>query len=90
MIGHSAATTDLARFGERMSASEYGEAVAEELSAAKVDVVVAHSGAGLLLPAIAGATDARLQVYLAAFVPNGYQSLMDELSDDPTRIFNAD
>jgi hypothetical protein len=89
-IGHTAVTTDLARFGERMSVTEYGEAVAEEQSAAKVDVVVAHSGAGLLLPAIASATRARLQVYLAAFVPNGCQSLMDELNDDPTHIFNAE
>lgn len=89
-IGHSAATTDLARFGERMSVTEYGKAVAEEMLAANVDVVVAHSGAGLLLPAIASATNARLQLYLAAFVPNGRQSLMDELNDDPTHIFNTE
>ena len=89
-FGHSAVTTDLARFGERMSATEYGQAVAEELSGPKVDVVVAHSGAGLVLPAIATATDATMQVYLAAFVPNGCRSLMDELNDDPTHIFNAD
>ncbi len=89
-FGHSAVTTDLARFGDRMSATEYGDAVAEELSGPKVDVVVAHSGAGLLLPAIASATDATMQVYLAAFVPNGCRSLMDEVNDDPTHIFNAD
>lgn len=89
-FGHSAVTTDLARFGERMSVTEYGEAVAEELSGPQVDVVVAHSGAGLLLPAIASATDATMQVYLAAFVPDGSRSLMDELNDDPTHIFNAD
>jgi hypothetical protein len=89
-FGHSAVTTDLVRFGERMSAIEYGKAVAEDLSGPKVDVVVAHSGAGLVLPAIAAATDATVQVYLAAFVPNGSRSLMDELNDDLTRIFNAD
>ena len=89
-FGHSAVTTDLARFGERMSATEYGQAVAEELSGPKVDVVVAHSGAGLILPAIATATDATMQVYLAAFVPQGSRSLMDELIDGPTHIFNAD
>ena len=89
-FGHSAVTTDLARFGDRMSVTEFGDAVAEELSGSKVDVVVAHSGAGLLLPSIASATNATRQVYLAAFVPNGSRSLMDELNDDPTHIFNAD
>lgn len=49
-MGHSAVTTGLARLGERLSATEYGAAVAAELSGAKVDVVVAHSGSGPLLP----------------------------------------
>ena len=89
-IGHSAVTTDLVRVGERASALEYGEAVAAEQSGASVDVVVGHSGAGLLLPAIASATDAKVQVYLAAFVPDGSRSLMDELIADPTAIFNAE
>jgi hypothetical protein len=73
-----------------LSATEYGEAVAAELSGPKVGVVVAHSGSGLLLPAIASATDATLQVYLAAFVPSGSRSLMDEVNEDATSVFNAD
>jgi hypothetical protein len=89
-IGHSAVTTDLARLGEPVTATEYGEAVAAEQSGAVVDVVVAHSGSGLLLPAIASATEARMQVFVAAFVPNGYRSLMDELNDDATSVFSAD
>ncbi|MGB8860979.1 MAG: alpha/beta hydrolase, partial [Ilumatobacteraceae bacterium] len=89
-IGHSAVTTDLARFGERASATEYAEAVAAELSGPKVDVVVAHSGSGLLLPAIASATEATMQVYLAAFVPNGSRSVMDEVNEDATAMFNVD
>ena len=36
-FGHSAVTTDLARFGERMSVTEYGKAVAEELSGLNID-----------------------------------------------------
>ena len=89
-IGHDAVTTDLARFGEGASATGYGEAVAAEHSGSRVDVVVGHSGAGLLLPAIASATETRMQVYLAAFVPDGSRSLMDELNDDATAMFNAD
>lgn len=90
-LGHTAVTTDLARFGEDMSAIEYGEAVAAELSGSRgVDTVVAHSGAGLVLPAIALATEATMQVYLASFVPLGDLSLMDEINDDATALFNAD
>jgi Alpha/beta hydrolase family len=89
-IGHDAVTTDLARFGEGASATDYGEAVAAEQSGSRVDVVVGHSGAGLLVPAIASATEARMQAYLAAFVPDGSRSLMDELNDDATAMFNAD
>ena len=89
-IGHSAVTTDLARFGEGASAIDYAEAVAAEHPGSGVDVVVGHSGAGLLLPAIASATEAKMQVYLAAFVPDGSRSLMDELNDDATAICNAE
>jgi pimeloyl-ACP methyl ester carboxylesterase len=88
--GHAAVTTDLARFGERLSAAQYGQAVAAELSGTNVDVVVAHSGSGLLLPAIASATAARLQVYLAAGIPNGERSLMEEVRDDALAVFNTD
>jgi hypothetical protein len=89
-LGHSAVTTDLARFGQRASATEYGKAVAEEQSGPRVDVVVGHSGAGLLLPAIASASGAKMQAYLAAFVPDGSRSLMDELNENAAAIFNAD
>ena len=89
-IGHTAATIDLARFGERASATEYGHAVVGALSGEKVDVVVAHSGSGLLLPAIASAAQATMQVYLAAFVPDGSRSLMDEVNEDASAVFNAD
>jgi hypothetical protein len=89
-IGHSAVTTDLARFGERASATDFAQAVAGEHSGSRVDVVVGHSVAGLLLPAIASATEATMQAYLAAFVPDGSRSLMDELNENATGIFNED
>lgn len=43
-------------------------------------VVVAHSGAGVLLPAIAEALDARTMVWVAAYIPDftGGRSLRDE------------
>ena len=89
-IGHDAVTTDLARFGERVPTTAYRDAVAAEQFGPRVDIVVAHSGSGLLLPAIASATEAKLQVYLAAFIPHGSRSLVAELNDDSSAIFNAD
>ncbi|MEP7114378.1 MAG: alpha/beta fold hydrolase, partial [Ilumatobacteraceae bacterium] len=89
-IGHTAVTTDLTQFGEQETAAEYGEAVAAEQTLQQVDVVVAHSGAGLLLPAIASATQARMQVYLAAFVPQDSRSLMDEVNEGASAVFHGD
>jgi pimeloyl-ACP methyl ester carboxylesterase len=88
--GLTAVTTDLARFGHQLSTAQYGQAVAAEWSGTTVDVVVAHSGSGLLLPAIASATAARRQVYLAAAIPDGARSLMEEVSDDRHAMFNDD
>ena len=53
-------------------------------------IVVAHSGSGLLLPAIARAVKAGMQIFVAAWIPNGANSLMDELSAGPERIFHSD
>ena len=89
-LGHTAVTTDLLRFGESAASIEYGEAVAPELAGHTVDVVVAHSGSGLLLPAITAATRATMQVYLAAYIPNGSVSLIDEVDDRATEVFSAD
>ena len=53
-------------------------------------IVVAHSGSGLLLPAIARAVNAGMQMFVAAWIPDGANSLMDELSAGPERIFHSD
>ena len=53
-------------------------------------VVVAHSAAGLLLPAAARALGARRQVWIAAYIPDGRRSLLDEVAAAPTDIFNED
>jgi Alpha/beta hydrolase family len=42
-------------------------------------VVVAHSGAGPLLPATATALDARLQVWLAAWVPDEQMTFLEDV-----------
>ena len=53
-------------------------------------MVLAHSAAGLLLPALAERLDAAHQVWLAAFVADhaGGRSLLDEVRDDPSALFH--
>lgn len=53
-------------------------------------IVVAHSGAGVLLPGVAKALRARHQVWLAAFVPDGHTSIVDELAVGGEDIFNSE
>ncbi|MGH3446513.1 MAG: alpha/beta fold hydrolase [Nocardioidaceae bacterium] len=55
-------------------------------------IVVAHSAAGLLLPALARRLDARHQVWLAAAVPDyrGHRSLLEEIQAEPTAVFQPE
>ena len=71
---------------------DYARFVRDALaSAIERPVVVAHSGAGLLLPAVALALRARLQVWIAAAVPDWTRgrSFVDEAAGDPT-MFNPE
>jgi hypothetical protein len=61
-----------------LRAGDYARIAAERFSGLRRPVVVAHSGSGPLLPAIAEALAASRQVWLAAWVP------------DPAAPFNAD
>lgn len=88
-LGHPVETVDLAQFGPDLSSTAYAAAVAAQVESA-VSVIVAHSGSGLLLPAIASATGATAQVYLAALVPDGLRSLINELDDDATAMVHDD
>jgi len=89
-LDHDVVATDLAKFGQDLPVAGFASAVAQEQRKTRVDVVIAHSGAGLLLPAIATATGVAVQVFLAALVPAGTRSLMEELSDDPTAVVHHD
>ena len=71
-------------------AEDYAEFVAGRLEHVNRPVVVGHSGAGLLLPALARRLDARRVVWLAAYVPTQGASLLDELRTDPERLFNPE
>jgi hypothetical protein len=88
-LGHTVEVVDLAPFGVDLSSAGYAAAVAAAVDNRAV-VVVAHSGSGLLLPAIASATGAVAQVYLAAGIPDGSRSLVNELADDATVMVHDD
>ena len=89
-LGATVETVDLAACGTGATSREYGKAAGAQQSARRPDVVVAHSGSGLLLPAIASAMDAKVQVYLAAFIPDGRSSLIDELAEAADKVMHED
>lgn len=73
------------------SSREYAELLARQLPPdTNRPIVVGHSAAGLLLPALAERVDAVCQVWLAASVPDytGGRSLLDEIRTDPTAMFH--
>jgi hypothetical protein len=55
-------------------------------------IVVAHSGSGILLPAVGDAVGAAHEVYLAAAVPDpdGRHSFLDEIQADRSVMFNQE
>ena len=87
--GHRAHTPDLPS-GDH-SADDYAALVAQQLPPGITrPVVVAHSGAGLLLSTVAAHLGAERQVWLAAVIPDPERSLTDEIHADPEAIFNPE
>jgi hypothetical protein len=67
-------------------------AAAQASEAGSRPVVVAHSGAGVLLPAIAEAADAATAVWLAAYIPDlpGRASMLDDIKTRRDAMFHPD
>jgi hypothetical protein len=74
------------------TSTEYAELLAERLPDLDRPIVVAHSAAGLLLPALAKRLDARHQVWLAAAVADyaDGRSFLDEVREAPTDVMQSD
>lgn len=79
--------------GTQDTAADHAERVAADLPRdLHQPLVVAHSGSGVLLPALAARLDAVHQVWLAAAVPDysGGRAFLDELRADPTAVFQPE
>jgi hypothetical protein len=88
--GHRGIAVDLAA-DEQLSVAGYAEAASSQVPAdVRAPVVVAHSGAGPVLPGVARLLGARRQVWLAAIVPDGRRSLLAEIRSGPAEIFSRD
>lgn len=88
--GHTSHLVDLESSEDR-DAKAYALEVRRQLAGTAVrPVVVAHSGAGLLLPAAARVLGAARQVWLAAAVPDGRHALSERMRADPTTMFNPE
>ncbi len=87
--GHRCQSIDLVGVRSDASSAEFATAAAGQVDATN-PIVVAHSGAGLLLGAICRAVDAGHQVFLAAFIPNGHESLVNELQRDAETLFSPE
>jgi pimeloyl-ACP methyl ester carboxylesterase len=90
--GHRALAVDVPSAAASTSA-DYAEMIAGQTpSDLDRPVVVAHSAAGLLLPALARRLDAGHQVWLAAAVADytGKRSLLAEIQEDPHAVVNPE
>jgi len=91
--GHHVTAVDLTPGRSEWTVADYaGQAAAQAGEPAGRRVVVGHSGAGVLLPAIAGATQASAAVWLAAYVSDlaAGHSMAQDVAAHRDAIFHAD
>lgn len=91
--GHGVTAIDLPAREPDWAPADYGRhAAASAGDAGERPVAVAHSGAGVLLPAIAEALGAATAVWLAAYVPDlaGGASMLDDIKTRREAMFHTD
>ena len=81
---------DLPNDRPQLRTDDYARFVTERFSVLRRPVVVAHSGSGPLLPAIAAALQASRQVWLAAWVPDPAASFHADVRATVGDAFNPD
>lgn len=90
--GHTIAVVDLASDRRELTVDDYAQLAAEQVGRqGDRRVVVAHSGSGVLLPALAGSVGAEALVWLAAYVPDftGRRSLFGGVPGRTDRVVSA-
>lgn len=80
--GHRSVSVDLPRDRPEWTAARYAEVAAVQAGSLTAPVLVVHSAAGALAPAIAAATGARHIAWLAAVLPDPGRSVLDEVRSD--------
>jgi pimeloyl-ACP methyl ester carboxylesterase len=93
MRGHQVTAIDLPPGRPEWTVTDHArEAAAQAGEPAGRRIVVGHSGAGVLLPAIAEATQASAVVWLAAYVPDlaGGHNMAEDIAAHRDAIFHAD
>lgn len=91
--GHRVTAIDLPGDEPEWAPADYAShAAAQAAGAGDRRAVVGHSGAGVLLPAIAGAVGAAAAVWLAAYVPDlaGGASMLGDIENQRDRMFHGD
>jgi pimeloyl-ACP methyl ester carboxylesterase len=87
--GQTAHAVELPSDGDLLAA-DYAELIRRQVGAIDEPIVLAHSGAGPLLPAAARALRARHQVWLAAWVPDPEASFVEDVDRHARAAFNPD
>jgi len=88
--GHRPHAFDLPNDRPGLGTTDYAELVRDRLGRLQSPVVVAHSGSGVLLSAVARRLEARRQVWLAAWVPDPAASFGDDARAHLAEAFNPD
>lgn len=91
VAGHRAQAVDLPVGQPDLLADDYARIAAGQVAAEK-PVVVAHSGGGLILPALARRLDARHLVWLAATVPDfaGGRSMVAQIEAERDTMYQPE
>lgn len=87
--GHCCIAVDLSAVDTESASATYVAHVAQTVNV-RAPVVVAHSGAGMLLAVLAMALNATRQIFLAAAIPDATRSLMTEVTDDALAMFDPE
>jgi pimeloyl-ACP methyl ester carboxylesterase len=80
--GHHTVAADLPVDRPQWTAAEYAEVACGQAVGLTEPVLVVHSAAGVVAPAIAAAVGARHVAWLGAVIPDPGRSVMDELAAD--------